>query len=121
MSSRKKVKADGVHGKIFINLGGETLLCRGRMQFLEALDESGSISAAARKVGCSYRKAWSLVERTNRAAGRTIIETFSGGRSGGGARLTEEGRRLLRFFRNILEENARITAEMWERFKEMFP
>ncbi len=120
MARKPKNKKNGIHGKIFINLGGETLLCLGRLKFLEAVDQMGSITAAAKKMGYSYRKAWSMVERTNRAAGRVIIETKSGGTHGGGAYLTGEGRKLAMLYREFLDENQRMTDEFWRRFCEAF-
>jgi len=121
MNENKKTKKDGVHGKLFLNFNGETLLCRGRLEFLEAVDELGSISAAAKKIGFSYRKAWSLVEKTNRAAGRNVIITTSGGQGGGGAHLSEDGKRLACLFREFLEENRKMTEIMWKKFNEHFP
>jgi molybdate transport system regulatory protein len=121
MASKNKNKKDGIHGKIFINRNGETLLCRGRLEFLEAVDEMGSISAAARKMGYSYRKAWSLVERTNRSAGRIIIETLSGGQGGGGAKLTPDGKKLIKIFRDFLLKNNQLADKMWGKFRKEFP
>lgn len=117
---KKKSKKDGIHIKLFINSNDETLLCRGRLLFLEAIDELGSISGAARKMGYSYRKAWGLVEKTNRAAGRTIIETSTGGAGGGGAHLTGEGKRLAEMFRQFLTESQNMTDRMWEEFRSIF-
>lgn len=121
MKKKHKTKSDGVFAKVFINCSGETLLCKGRLEFLEAIDKTGSISQAARLLGFSYRKAWSLVERTNRAAGRTIIETRSGGPKGGGASLTDDGRKLVALFREFLDENQKMAGDMWRRFEEAFP
>ena len=121
MGKRSKSKTDGVHGKIFINCRGETLLCRGRLMFLEAIDETGSIAEASRRMGYSYRKGWGLVEKTNRAAGREIIKKISGGSGGGGAYLTEDGKKLVRLFKEFLDENKKMTDSMWERFKREFP
>lgn len=120
MARKKKEKKPGVHGKIFINNNGETLLCRGRLKFLEAIEQTGSISKAAQKMGYSYRKSWNLVKKTNKAAGKTIIETTSGGPGGGGAHLTEDGKKLVELFREFLEKNKKMTDSMWKRFQEEF-
>ncbi len=117
---KKKSKKDGFHIKLFINSNNETLLCRGRLFFLEAIDDLGSISGAARKIGYSYRKAWGLVEKTNRAAGKTIIETSTGGAGGGGAHLTDDGRKLVNLFRQFLIESQNMTDRMWKEYQEVF-
>lgn len=121
MGSAKKSKKDGIHGKIFVNLNNETLLCRGRLQFLELVDKCGSISQAARQMDWSYRKAWGLIEKTNRSAGRIIVETQKGGTGGGGAYLTQDGKKLINLYRAFLEENRQLTDAMWIRFNQEFP
>ena len=121
MEKKIKDKAPGVRSKLFINSAGKTLICKGRLDFLEALDACGSIKQAAETLGISYRKAWGLVERTNQAAGRMIVEKLKG-RSGNGtsARLTEEGRRLIKAFRVILELNQKFTAKLTREFNARF-
>ena len=61
---------------------------RGKADLLQAVDEEGSISAAGRRMGMSYRRAWSLVEDMNAAFAAPVVETARGGAGGGGARLT---------------------------------
>jgi len=117
----EKNKKNGIHIKLFINDNEETLLCRGRLLFLEAVDECGSISGAARRLGYSYRKAWGLVKKTNRASDRVIIKTSTGGFTGGGAHLTEDGINMVRIFRKFLDETGRMTDRMWEEYRREFP
>ncbi len=83
--------------KIWLESDGRFLLGRGGARILKAIEEERSISKAAGKLGMSYRYVWSYIERINRALGKPIIETFRGGRrGGGGAKLTELGRDLLK-------------------------
>lgn len=84
------------------------LLGPGRARLLEALDEAGSISAAARALGMSYRKAWRLTDNVNRAAAAPLVERSRGGAGGGGARLTPFGRSMLRAFRALEQELAAV-------------
>ncbi|MFP4497384.1 MAG: winged helix-turn-helix domain-containing protein [Vulcanimicrobiota bacterium] len=121
MAKNKKNKQNGVHGKLFINYNGSTLICRGRLEFLKAVHRHGSISEAAREMGYSYRKAWSLAKKTNEAAGCEIICTSSGGSSGGGASLTPAGEKLIELFEKFLDQNFQLTKGMWDEFKEEFP
>jgi len=73
----------------------------GRITLLEAIDRTGSISAAARHLKMSYRRAWLLVNDTNNALKQPAVTSSEGGASGGGSRLTETGQALIRHYRNI--------------------
>lgn len=90
-----------LRGKIWIEAGGEHVFGPGRAALLEAIDREGSIQAAAGKMGLSYRHAWTMLRTSEQRWGKKLIETTRGGRGGGGARLTEPGRALLRAFRRI--------------------
>ena len=67
----------------------------GKARLVALIAESGSISAAARKMGMSYRRAWQLVEALNRSFNRPVVTTAVGGKRGGGAVVTEFGKRLI--------------------------
>jgi molybdate transport system regulatory protein len=73
----------------------------GKIALLEAIQETGSISAAGRKLGMSYRRAWLLVDAMNRAFHDPVIETAKGGREGGGTSLTATGEEVIRRYRKI--------------------
>ncbi|RPI43891.1 MAG: LysR family transcriptional regulator [Betaproteobacteria bacterium] len=73
----------------------------GKVALLEAIRETGSISAAGRKLGMSYRRAWLLVDAMNRAFRLPVITTVTGGREGGGTALTETGQEIIRRYRKI--------------------
>ncbi|MDT8331723.1 LysR family transcriptional regulator [Roseomonas gilardii] len=76
----------------------------GKVRLLEEIGHNGSISAAGRALGMSYRRAWELVEDLNRGLGRPVVETAAGGAGGGGARLTRLGERVIREYRSIEAE-----------------
>lgn len=65
-----------------------------RLALLEAIEAHGSISAAARAVQASYRRVWLMVDALNRAFDPPVVEVSPGGRTGGAARLTAQGRRV---------------------------
>ena len=71
----------------------------GKAELIERIAETGSISAAARAMGMSYRRAWQLVEALNRDFREPVVATAIGGKRGGGAKVTDFGARLLREFR----------------------
>ncbi len=82
----------------------------GKIALLEAIAEAGSISAAARSLGMSYRRAWELVAELNQIFTAPVVERVTGGSGGGGARLTELGEALLVGFRDIEAAASRAAA-----------
>jgi molybdate transport system regulatory protein len=90
-----------VRAKAWITVGDETFLAHGRILLLEKIRELGSISAAARSIKMSYRRAWWHIETMNRLARKPLVETAVGGRGGGGARLTPEGEAAVVLYRKI--------------------
>ncbi len=73
----------------------------GKVALLEAISETGSISGAARQLKMSYRRAWLLIDETNRALRSPVISTSAGGTRGGGAVLTEMGEKVIAHYRAI--------------------
>lgn len=73
----------------------------GKIALLEAIRANGSISAAARQMGMSYRRAWLLVEEINDALQEPAVSAATGGRHGGGAVLTPVGERVVEIYRSI--------------------
>lgn len=90
-------------GAILLNLRlsfpGGVPLSHGKAELMEFIEETGSISQAAARMGMSYRRAWLLVDELNHLFREPAIETKQGGRSGGGASLTPFGKDLLQRFR----------------------
>lgn len=81
----------------------------GKVRLLECVNESGSISAAARAMEMSYRRAWLLIDELNGTFKKPVVVASHGGRSGGGAKLTKFGHELVRRYRQI-ESNAHIAS-----------
>ncbi len=94
--------------RLWVESAGRPLLGPGRLELLEAVDHCHSISAAARRVGMSYRRAWLLIDGMNRAAGAELVSTQTGGRRGGGAVLTERGRYAATVFRGLVDQVRRV-------------
>jgi molybdate transport system regulatory protein len=82
----------------------------GKIRLLEAIEREGSISAAGRALGMSYKRAWDLVDALNALIGAPVVETSAGGHRGGGATLTEAGRRLVADYRAIERAAQRAAA-----------
>ena len=107
-----------VASSVFVDRGGRGLAGHGRVALLERIDALGSISGAARELGMSYRAAWDAIESMDNVAGEPLVERAPGGKGGGGTRLTDAGRNLIRIFRQAEAAHARLTAELAARFAE---
>jgi molybdate transport system regulatory protein len=94
---------------IRIDLASGRRIGPGKIALLEAIRSTGSISAGARALGMSYRRAWLLVEEINNALREPAVTAETGGRSGGGAALTPVGERVIGLYRAI-ETHARTAA-----------
>lgn len=73
----------------------------GKVALLEAIEQTGSITSSAKKLGMSYRRAWLLVDETNRCLIRPAVQTATGGQRGGGTSLTPVGVELVRRYRAL--------------------
>ena len=89
---------------------------KGGAAILEAVDRLGSIAKAAKELGMSYKYVWDYLNRMSEAIGSPVVETRRGGRKGGGTRLSEAGRELLRKYKRLegFFESVRCDAEGWE-------
>ncbi len=87
--------------KIMLFCGEHTAMGPGKATLLEAIDREGSISAAGRAMGMSYRRAWTLVDTMNRSWTELVVRTSIGGGTKGGAWLTPFGARLLSAYREL--------------------
>jgi molybdate transport system regulatory protein len=87
----------------------------GKIALLEAIAEAGSISAAARSLGMSYRRAWELVAELNQTFPSPVVERITGGAGGGGAKLTRLGEALVLGFRDIEAAASRAAAQHLRR------
>ena len=91
---------------IRIDLDGGCRIGPGKVRLLELIEATGSISAAGRAMAMSYRRAWLLIESLNTSFREPVVAAQSGGRHGGGARLTAFGRDLVVRYRAIEREAA---------------
>ena len=82
------------------------------LELLERIDTSGSISSAASDMGMSYKAAWQAVEGMNNLSEQPVVERQTGGRNGGGTRLTPYGRRVMTAYRRLEKERERVLAAL---------
>ncbi|MDP2133744.1 MAG: LysR family transcriptional regulator [Sulfuritalea sp.] len=78
-----------------IQLGDAVALGPGKIDLLRAIGEMRSISGAARRLGIAYKRAWLLIDTLNQGFGRPVVTTATGGKGGGGARLTPLGEQIV--------------------------
>ncbi len=87
--------------KIRLHNGADIAIGPGKADLLDAIAREGSISAAARSLGMSYRRAWLLVETMNRSFKEPLVTTLAGGKHGGGTQLTAMGAQVLQRYRQL--------------------
>lgn len=96
--------------RLRINTGDEIAIGPGKVALLEAIVETGSITAAAKHLGMSYRRAWLLVDDMNRSFKKPLVESAKGGREGGGTVVNNNGMEVIRLYRSIETVAAERTA-----------
>ncbi|MCC6868815.1 MAG: LysR family transcriptional regulator [Burkholderiales bacterium] len=104
--------SDTVQARFRLRLtrGGEIVLGPGKVDLLEAIVRTGSITAAAKALGMSYRRAWLLVDTMNRTIRAPVVTAGAGGARGGGATLTPLGEEVVVRYRRIEAAAARAAA-----------
>lgn len=110
------MKADNkgieLQGAIWMTVGGANLGGPGRIELLSKIAECGSITQAAKAIGMSYKAAWDAIDAMNNLAGEPLVERQTGGRGGGGTRLTHRAEQLVANFRLIAQEHRRFVEHL---------
>ena len=99
-------------------MSNETIaLGPGKVDLLRLVAETGSISEAARKLGMSYMRAWTLIRTMNRCFTSDLILCARGGKTGGGAHLSPLGRRILELYTEMEKNSMRAAAPAWSQIR----
>src|SRR5262245_20138573 len=93
-----------------IDLDGGERIGPGKIALLEAIGKTGSISAAGRALGMSYRRAWRLIEELNRCFNEPLVTAQTGGKSGGGAALTATGKAVIAHYAAIAAKSQKAAT-----------
>jgi len=104
-----------IKAKFWIENKGEVVLGGGKTALLGAVDRLGSIQAAADEFGMSYRHAWGAIKKIEKRAGFKIVDTKLGGKEGGGAQLTQQGKAFVDRVDSLLRDLNRMVEK---RFKQ---
>ncbi|MCC5795337.1 MAG: TOBE domain-containing protein [Chromatiales bacterium] len=107
-----------VAGRFWLNVDDRGFLGTGRVELLERIRRTGSISAAAREMGMSYKAAWDAVDAMNRLAEQPLVLRQAGGSRGGGTRLTPFGERAIAQYRAAEAEYHRFMDRLREAMPE---
>src|SRR5215510_8145396 len=90
-----------LRARLWVDIGRSPALTEAGADLLEQIDALGSLSKAARRLRFSYRRAWMLLDAMNRRWPGPLVHTATGGKRGGGSRITERGRLVLRAYRDL--------------------
>lgn len=103
-----------IDGRFWLTKEGQSFLGAGRIELLERIDKTGSINAAAKEMKMSYKAAWERINGMNALADQPLIERLTGGRGGGGTKLTPYARELIATFHRFNE----LHRQFIDRFSE---
>src|SRR5579859_1090342 len=100
---KKILPAEGIHlnGRLWLEYEGRRFFGPGPVQLLELIEETGSISKAAKKMQMSYKKAWDIVNNLNTTATTPLVITATGGEKGGGSIISPEARQLIDWYKQL--------------------
>jgi molybdate transport system regulatory protein len=90
-----------IHGSLWIECNGERFFGPGRVELLQKIGKTGSISKAAKEMGMSYKKAWDMIDTLNRQARVPLVIRQAGGEKGGGSLITEEAIKLIDYHEKL--------------------
>jgi len=99
-------------GSIWLRSGSQTWGGQHRIDLLAQIAATGSLTAAARAVGMSYKGAWDAIDAMNNLAGEALVLRAAGGKGGGGTRLTDRAKQLIRSFRILQAEHQRFMQHL---------
>ena len=97
--------------RVRITAGDVIAVGPGKIDLLEAIAETGSITAAAKRLDMSYRRAWLLLDELNHALRQPAVDSAKGGAHGGGSAVTDAGRELIALYRRIEATAARAAQD----------
>ena len=109
---------NAVEGRLWVGKDDRAFLGKGRIALLRLIDETGSISKAAKAMKMSYKAAWDAVDIMNNLAEKPLVARVTGGRGGGGSRLTDYGREVVETFRILEEEHERFLEHLSRRIDD---
>lgn len=105
-------KPIALQGTVWITVGGEKFGGASRLDLLANIGKYGSITHAAKAIKMSYKAAWDAIDAMNNLAGEPLVERLTGGKGGGGTRLTPRGAQLVENFKVIEHEHTKFVQSL---------
>jgi molybdate transport system regulatory protein len=90
--------------RCWIDINGEKFFGPGPAELLQLVDETGSIANAAKSMGMSYKKAWSIITNINAKSQQPLVISHKGGKNRGGAEVTEAGKKMLAAYTKLFKQ-----------------
>jgi len=110
---------NSVRSRFRILSGDLIALGPGKVDLLESIGKEGSISQAARERHLSYRRAWNMVNTMNRCFKEPLVVSITGGKGGGGAKLTAAGKKVIQLYREMEKKADTATQTEWETLQKL--
>jgi molybdate transport system regulatory protein len=112
---RMKSNSANIQPRFRVNCGRNIAIGPGKAELLEHVQRAGSISEAAKHMGMSYMRAWTLVKTMERCFKKPLVAVARGGAKHGGAQLTENGKLVLELYRKMESDGLKATADTRRR------
>ena len=117
---KNKSPKHALHPRFRILHGTAIAFGPGKADLLEAIEQTGSITEASGQLGMSYMRAWTLIRTMNRCFKEPLVLAVRGGTSGGGgAKLSETGRRALALYRRMETRSLNTVLPDWRKFQQL--
>jgi molybdate transport system regulatory protein len=111
----EKLSKYNINCRIWLIGENGTFLGMGRVKLMQEIEKTGSISKAAKKLGMSYRKAWESIDAINKEAEKPLVIKTSGGKGGGGAVLTEDGKKTIKNYLKIVKNTEAFISKQLKK------
>jgi molybdate transport system regulatory protein len=119
MKARSRAHLD-IEPRIRVRAGNEVPLGPGKAELLAWVQKTGSITDAARAMGMSYMRAWTLIRTMNACFREPLVSTSKGGnKGGGGAHLTETGQQALALYQSMDRKTLRALQPDWKKLRSL--